>query len=305
MTTHVYESCLIPFGIARVWNLIRGLNFSFLVGVTSVKSSHSATVGSEYEFKYKDDTVQIVKVLGVSDAHYRIRYQLVKSEPPVSVLSAIHSIRLHRVSWDPRENRAVDHTVAILTSDFSMDVTQSVLQDAKWKKRELVDGINRELKGLAKNDSQLEPNFTGLWRSVRSENLKGFLKSQGFQDEAIQKAEKQEMIQAIKQTPSYFRVSSNGHLYSYLVGANINSIQSSGNMVWDGDTLVSTSDTDNKEGQLITRRLMVGKELCVVMQNSEQTCKRFFEYVPAEKQDERMKAALRQVFTVTDDYRME
>jgi len=269
-------------------------------------------------------------------SHYRLTYQLIHSEPTVDVLSVIHKIRLHRVSWDPEANSKADHTFIELSSDFSQDATQPVLQDSKWTKHAFVVDLRTYLekggkidkKKAAPKTSTKKPDFTGVWVSVKEENLAEFLKSQGFTDTAAETAAKQQMVQAIKQTSSYFRVSTNGHVYSYLVGGvsaveqashkaqhpktaseeEAKIILSAGHaslspiMIWDGNILVSATEEPTS---LITRRLMVGEQLCVVMQNKTTTCKRYFELVPPEKQTEKMKEYARQAFTGTDDLRIE
>lgn len=55
-------------------------------------------VGAEFRINFKDGTVQTVKLLELSDLEHFLTYDLVDSEPSVKVMSAIHTIRLRRVT---------------------------------------------------------------------------------------------------------------------------------------------------------------------------------------------------------------
>lgn len=56
------------------------------------------TVGASFTVTFKDGTVQQWKLLELSDLEHFLTYDLIESEPAVGVLSAIHTIRLRRVS---------------------------------------------------------------------------------------------------------------------------------------------------------------------------------------------------------------
>jgi len=116
-------------------------------------------------------------------------------------------------------------------------------------------------------------------------------------------------------------VSSNGHLTTYIIGgpATLESASTqvarerdfgvnlmTPNMVWDDEILVSAATTDDTPdsssstvagGPIVTRRLLVGDQLCLVMQNKTSTCKRFFKLVPPTEQNEQMKDYARLVYT--------
>jgi hypothetical protein len=74
---------------------------------------------------------------------YSLAYEVISSEPALSVSSVVHQIKLRRVTND-------NTTLVEWSSDYANDVTQAVLQDSKYKKLEvwqfksLLLGINSE-----------------------------------------------------------------------------------------------------------------------------------------------------------------
>jgi len=120
------------------------------------------------------------------------------------------------------------------------------------------------------------------------------------------------MIQVIKHADKNFIVNSNGHITTYTIGGpgeleGTDAILKS-NVVWDGETLVSVAQdqpsnslsTVVRSGGLISRRLMVGKQLCLVMQTPTTTCKRFFDLVPPKDQTSQMQEFAKQTFATFD-----
>lgn len=146
-STHVQESRVIAARQERVWELIRPLTFSWLSSVKEVKveqGSSAAEVGSQRRVVYKDGTVQTLKVLELSDINMFVTYELIASEPAISVSSAVHTIRLFPVTFD-------NTCLVQWTSDFSNDATQAVVQDSKYKKQEAFADI---VKAVAKSAPQ-------------------------------------------------------------------------------------------------------------------------------------------------------
>ncbi|KAI8899974.1 hypothetical protein BC833DRAFT_583540 [Globomyces pollinis-pini] len=125
----VKESRVIPLPIEKVWAVIRPLHFKWLSSVKSVDSEQSDDVLSLKTINYKDGTVQKVKVVELSDLQYFITYDVIESNPPVTMMSAIHTIRLRRISHD-------NTTLIEWESDFSYDAGVNVLEDSRFKKRE-------------------------------------------------------------------------------------------------------------------------------------------------------------------------
>jgi len=130
-TTRVHETTVLNRPVGIVWEAIKPLNFAFssIVQKVDVEHGHQHEVGSFRKITYKDGTIQKVKVLELSDYRYSVTYELVESEPPTRVLSAIHTITLRRVT----ENNT---TFIEWISDFSSDASQEVIQDSRFKKLE-------------------------------------------------------------------------------------------------------------------------------------------------------------------------
>jgi len=113
------------------------LDFSFLPAVaTSVVEGRQnpARVGGVRRLIYKDGTLQRVKLMELNDATHTITYDVITSEPPVPYSSAIHTIKLRRVTFGNK-------TLVELTSDFSNDASTAVIADAKWKRLEILNGL--------------------------------------------------------------------------------------------------------------------------------------------------------------------
>ncbi|KNC77137.1 hypothetical protein SARC_10396 [Sphaeroforma arctica JP610] len=129
-TTRVHESCVIKAPIEKIWTSVRNGQFTFWSSLKSAEvSGVEGQVGGTITLTFKDDTVQVVKILEISDYLHTLTYELVSSEPAISVMSAIHTIKLNKVTVD-------NSTFCEWISDYSSDVNQSVIQDSLYKRRE-------------------------------------------------------------------------------------------------------------------------------------------------------------------------
>jgi len=138
MTSRIKESAYLTASIDKIWDLVRPLHFKFSSSVLSVQTvGNPSDVGSERIIEYKDKTIQKVKVVELSDVRTLVTYELVDSTPPVSMLSAIHTIRLRRVTDS-------NGTLVELVSDFSRDCGDAVIEDSRFKKLDLL----KDLKAL-------------------------------------------------------------------------------------------------------------------------------------------------------------
>jgi len=129
MSTRVWQSGIIRAPIAAVWTAVRSIDFRWLGNVSECNMQDKASpsqVGSVRIVLYKDKTMQKIKLLELSDATYAVTWELIESAPPITYLSAVHTIKLKRVTQN-------DSTFIEWTSDFSRDVSNEVLADAKLK----------------------------------------------------------------------------------------------------------------------------------------------------------------------------
>jgi len=160
MTTHVYEAAIIPYSFDVIWQALRSFDFAFLSNVKECSltgGESNLMVGSNLSIVYNDETIQTIKVLEIADSlHHRLAYELISSEPPIDVLSVVHSIQLLRVSWDPEAQKVVDHGYLALGTDFSADVSQSVLEDSKWKKKDFFTDLKAFLSHNPKEKKKIQ-----------------------------------------------------------------------------------------------------------------------------------------------------
>jgi len=143
MSTRVHESGSLDAPIERVWEILRPLDFSFLPTVaTSVVEDREnpAKVGSVRRVVYKDGTVQLLKLTELHDGTYTLTWDVIMSEPAVAYTSAIHTIRLRRVTTSKQ-------TVLEAISDYSSDSSMEVIQDSRFKKLELIKALRVALSG--------------------------------------------------------------------------------------------------------------------------------------------------------------
>jgi hypothetical protein len=140
----VHESGSIDASIDRVWDVLRPLDFSFLPSVaTSVVENRQnpAKVGSERRVLYKDGTMQLLKLTELNDATFTLTWDVIMSEPAVSYTSAVHTIRLRRVTQPTKQ------TLVELISDYSSDASLEVIEDSRFKKLELVKALRDAVLG--------------------------------------------------------------------------------------------------------------------------------------------------------------
>jgi len=152
MATRVHESGVVDGSVDKVWDLLRPLDFSFLSAVaTSVVEGRQnpARVGSVRRVIYRDGTLQRIKLMELNDASHTVTYDVITSEPPVPYTSAIHTIRLRRVTFGGK-------TLVELTSDFSSDASLPVIADAKWKRLEILNGLREAVASRKQAPTSLE-----------------------------------------------------------------------------------------------------------------------------------------------------
>jgi nucleoside-diphosphate kinase len=144
----VFESAIIQHPIESVWEQIHHLDFTFIAAVAKVEVEGKSPdeVGSIRTITYSDKTVQRVKLVELSESERKLSYELIESIPAVSVMSAVHTWRLRRVTHD-------NSTLFEFTSDFSKDASDSVIQDSKFKKLDLFRDLRESLsKGKEKKE---------------------------------------------------------------------------------------------------------------------------------------------------------
>jgi len=247
----VFESGVISSNIDQVWNVIRSLDLSFQASVAScaVEAGKNADeVGSVRVITYKDGTTQRVKLLELSDATHTITYELIESKPAITVMSAVHTITLRRVTHD-------NSTLVEFVSDFSRDASHDVTQDSKFKKLEFFKDVREALSRGAGKDSKEQKGaasvaFNGA-PGTRFERTFIAVKPDGVQrgliGEVIARFEKKgfQLVGMKFITPT--RAQAEGHYAEHKARpffAGLCSFFSSGPicaMVWQGDKVIDMS----------------------------------------------------------------
>jgi Ca2+-binding EF-hand superfamily protein len=141
----VHESGVIHQPIDRVWEVLRPLDFSFQNAVARTEleaGASSAKVGGVRRVTYRDGTLQRVKLVELSDANHSVTYDVIESTPAVRYMSAIHTVRLTRIT-------SVNHTLVECFTDYSKDADASVILDSKFKKLDFIKQLGKASEGRA------------------------------------------------------------------------------------------------------------------------------------------------------------
>eukprot|EP00760_Papus_ankaliazontas_P022825 PhM_4_TR1902/c0_g1_i1/m.87223 len=133
----VTESCVLACPVENVWQALAVFDFSWwgIVETSAIQREGSA-VGVTVVLKFKDNTVQRFRVAEVSELEHSVTLELTDSQPPVSTMAQLHTLRLRPVTQS-------NETFVEWVTDFSFDAAQSELQDSKYKKLEAFQDMKR------------------------------------------------------------------------------------------------------------------------------------------------------------------
>ncbi|KAI0888223.1 uncharacterized protein GGS22DRAFT_155363 [Annulohypoxylon maeteangense] len=133
-STSVVETTVVKSPLSHVWHLIKLQDFSKFW--TALKSSHVVEGASDetsiVKWVFKDGTELEVKLEEHSTIHHYITYSVITAKPELSYSSVLSTIRLYPVTSGEFENM----TFVEWTGNFSSDADASVIQDAKFKRRD-------------------------------------------------------------------------------------------------------------------------------------------------------------------------
>ncbi|CAA9960795.1 hypothetical protein PTMSG1_04179 [Pyrenophora teres f. maculata] len=133
-STSVSESAVIEAPFSDVWHLIKLQDFSKfwskLEKSEFVKGTSDET--DIVKWSFKDGTVLEVKQEEHSSIDHYITYSVITSKPELSYSSVVSTIRAYPVTSGKHEGQ----TFVTWTGNFSSDADASVIQDAKFKRRE-------------------------------------------------------------------------------------------------------------------------------------------------------------------------
>ncbi|KAJ1915478.1 hypothetical protein H4219_004296 [Mycoemilia scoparia] len=142
-SSKVTVSRVVKAPIDKVWDAIAELDFTFwsLVERSDLVGRSPGEIGSIRKVTFKDKTVQKYKVLEISELDHFITYELIESDPPVPVMSAIYTIHAQRVTSD-------NTTFVKWSSEFSSDGGLEATQDSKYKKQEALADLSNLIESI-------------------------------------------------------------------------------------------------------------------------------------------------------------
>ncbi|KAI2469677.1 hypothetical protein F4781DRAFT_212475 [Annulohypoxylon bovei var. microspora] len=133
-STSVVESAVIKAPLSHVWHLIKLQDFNKFW--STLKSSQFVKGASDetqvVQWVFNDGTQLEVKQEEHSTINHYITYSVITAKPELSYSSVLSTIRLYPVTSGEHENS----TFIEWTGNFSSDADASVIQDAKFKRRD-------------------------------------------------------------------------------------------------------------------------------------------------------------------------
>ncbi|KAH8731631.1 hypothetical protein GQ44DRAFT_822509 [Phaeosphaeriaceae sp. PMI808] len=133
-STSVSESAVIEASFSDVWHLIKLQDFSKFWSALD-KSDWVKGTSDEaevVEWSFKDGTVVEVKQEEHSSIDHFITYSVISARPELSYSSVVSTIRVYPITSGNHEGQ----TFITWTGNFSNDADASVIQDARFKRRE-------------------------------------------------------------------------------------------------------------------------------------------------------------------------
>ncbi|KAK4169960.1 hypothetical protein QBC43DRAFT_225645 [Cladorrhinum sp. PSN259] len=138
-TNEVIESTLIRAPLSHVWHFIKLAEFhNFWPAIE--KAEHVKGVSDDTDvvrWTFKDKSVVEVKQDEHSNLEHYITYSVITSTPELSYSSVVSTIRC----WAVTSGEYEASTFVRWTSKFSSDADASVIEDAKYKRREALLGL--------------------------------------------------------------------------------------------------------------------------------------------------------------------
>ncbi|KAH7407023.1 hypothetical protein DE146DRAFT_417037 [Phaeosphaeria sp. MPI-PUGE-AT-0046c] len=133
-STSVSESAVIEAPFSDVWHLIKLQDFSKFWSALE-KSEFVKGTSDEADvvkWAFKDGTAVEVKQEEHSSIDHFITYSVISAQPELSYSSVVSTIRAYPVTSGKHEGQ----TFITWSGNFSSDADASVIQDAKFKRRE-------------------------------------------------------------------------------------------------------------------------------------------------------------------------
>ncbi|CUA74112.1 hypothetical protein RSOLAG22IIIB_05402 [Rhizoctonia solani] len=140
--TSLTESAVIPFHLDEVWHLIKLKSIPKFWSI--IESAENVQAQEEVEvvkWKFKDGTVESVKLEEHSSIDHFITYSVIETESPRGYSSVLSQIRLFPVTSG--EHRG--STFVQWSAQFSGDASVAVIEDARYKRRDALGDLSKAL----------------------------------------------------------------------------------------------------------------------------------------------------------------
>lgn len=132
--TRSFESCIFDAPIEDVFRMFRPVNFKYDPSIEVQEMKDAAQgAGSLRKVQYKD-ALQTLQVLGISDLDFKVQWNMIASEPPVSYSSAVNQVQCHRIT--SQLGKKGPQTMVTWQTDFSNDASANVVADSNLKKKD-------------------------------------------------------------------------------------------------------------------------------------------------------------------------
>ncbi|KZM24708.1 uncharacterized protein EKO05_0007049 [Ascochyta rabiei] len=138
-STSVSESAVIDAPFSDVWHLIKLQDFSkFWSKLEKSEFVKGASPETDVvQWTFKDGQTLEVKQEEHSSIDHFITYSVISAKPELSYTSVVSTIRAYPVTSGKHEGQ----TFITWTGNFSSDADASVIQDAKFKRREALEDL--------------------------------------------------------------------------------------------------------------------------------------------------------------------
>ncbi|KAL2189976.1 Bet v1-like protein [Thermothelomyces heterothallicus CBS 203.75] len=151
-TNEVIESAVVRAPLSHVWHFIKLPEFDKFWPAIS-KAEHVKSTSSETDvvrWTFKDGSVVEVKQDEHSNLEHFITYSVINTEPELPYSSVVSTIRC----WAVTSGELADSTFVRWTSKFSSDADISVIEDAKYKRRDALKGLASAAAKMAKEHTK-------------------------------------------------------------------------------------------------------------------------------------------------------
>lgn len=136
------ESAVLPASLESVWTRFRYWKLEELAP-SIVQSSEwtdgdAGRVDSTVKLTYVNGAAWYLRVTELSERNHTLGYELIMAEPATEVTSIVGSISLEKVTDE-------DQTFIRWETEYSNDVDNEFVGDARWKKRDFFAAVKATL----------------------------------------------------------------------------------------------------------------------------------------------------------------